>query len=66
MGSSASVYDQYEWMNDIEKVINKAIEKQLPILGICFGHQFLAHLFGGKVDYLWNTTKKRASERFKL
>ena len=59
MGSAASVYEKHEWMNDIEKVINKAIDKQLPILGICFGHQFLAHLFGGKVDYLWNTTKKR-------
>ena len=59
MGSAASVNDQYEWMKDIEKVIFKAIEKQLPILGICFGHQFLAHLFGGKVDYLWDTTKKR-------
>ena len=59
MGSAASVNDQYEWMKDIEKVILKAIEKQLPILGICFGHQFLAHLFGGKVDYLWDTTKKR-------
>ena len=46
-------------MKDIEEVILKAIEKQLPILGICFGHQFLAHLFGGKVDYLWDTTKKR-------
>ena len=63
MGSAASVHDEYEWMNDIEKVINKAIEKQLPILGICFGHQFLAHLFGGKVDYLWNTTKKKGHQK---
>ena len=34
MGSAASVHDEYEWMNDIEKVINKAIEKQLQIHGI--------------------------------
>ena len=63
MGSAASVNDQYEWMKDIEKVIFKAIEKQLPILGICFGHQFLAHLFGGKVDYLWDTTKKKGDQK---
>ena len=63
MGSAASVHDKHQWIKDVKEVIEKAIEKQLPILGICFGHQFLAHLFGGTVDYLWDTTKKRGTRK---
>ena len=43
MGSAASVFEKHEWMNDIEKVINKAVEKQLPILGICLGFQLMTN-----------------------
>ncbi|MBF0312838.1 MAG: glutamine-hydrolyzing GMP synthase [Oligoflexia bacterium] len=31
--------------------LSSLLELQVPILGICFGHQLLAHLFGGKVEH---------------
>ena len=30
-------------------LIKKAIKKNIPILGICFGHQYLAYLLGSKI-----------------
>ena len=45
MGSAASVHDSYSWMSSLEQIIKSAVQKHIPILGICFGHQFLAHIF---------------------
>jgi len=66
MGSAASVHDSYKWIIDLERIIKKAIKKHIPVLGICFGHQFLAHLFGGKVDYLWKNSKKIGIRKVKV
>ena len=58
LGSAASVHDQSDWQSELASMLFKAIENEIPILGICFGHQFLAHHLGGRVDYLWNKSKK--------
>ena len=58
LGSAASVRDQSDWQLELASMLFKAIASDIPILGICFGHQFLAHHLGGKVDYLWNKSKK--------
>ena len=59
LGSAASVHDQSDWQLLLGSMLFKAIASDIPVLGICFGHQFLAHHLGGKVDYLWNKKKKR-------
>jgi GMP synthase (glutamine-hydrolysing) len=66
MGSAASVHDSLDWIKDTRAIIQKAVDKKIPILGICFGHQFLAHFFGGTVDYLWDTVKRRGVRKVQI
>ena len=49
-GASESVYDDLDWIVELELAIKQAIEVEKPILGICFGHQLLVQGMGGKVE----------------
>jgi len=49
-GSAASVYDNLEWMKPLRVFIRSAHNINLPMLGICFGHQMIADALGGKVE----------------
>lgn len=48
-GSRASVYWDEPWIADLEAWVDDAIDEGLPFLGVCFGHQLLAHTLGGTV-----------------
>lgn len=48
-GSADSVYDDLDWLNALKTFLSQTI-KQVPIIGICFGHQLLHHLLGGRVE----------------
>ncbi len=50
-GSGASVYDDLPWQKPLNDWLMEAIQSGHPTLGICYGHQLLAHLLGGKVDF---------------
>ena len=50
-GSHAMVTDREPWSVALENWILPVIEAQVPLLGICYGHQLLAQAAGGKVGY---------------
>ena len=48
-GSHELVTDRADWSERTASWLVKAVEREIPILGICFGHQILAYALGGKV-----------------
>lgn len=49
-GSRASVYWDREWIGRLKTWVGDAVRAGLPGLGVCFGHQLLADVLGGRVD----------------
>ncbi|MDL5362814.1 type 1 glutamine amidotransferase [Halalkalicoccus sp. NIPERK01] len=49
-GSRSSVYWDEPWIAPLKEWIGEAIDRDLPFLGICYGHQLLADVLGGTVE----------------
>jgi GMP synthase (glutamine-hydrolysing) len=48
-GSAAMVSHREPWAERTAEWLRMAVEAGVPVLGICFGHQLLAHALGGLV-----------------
>jgi len=48
-GSAAMVTERLPWSERTARWAAAAVERGLPLLGICYGHQLLADAFGGEV-----------------
>ncbi len=60
-GSATSVNENSSWQKSLENLLLIAFENNIPILGICYGHQLIAKTFGGTVKMLWKGEIKRGS-----
>jgi GMP synthase (glutamine-hydrolysing) len=51
-GSGAMVTDHERWSEDTAAWLRNAMDAELPLFGVCYGHQLMAHAFGGTVGWL--------------
>jgi GMP synthase (glutamine-hydrolysing) len=50
-GSAAMVTDRADWSEASASLLRSAYDAGRAILGVCYGHQLLAHALGGEVAY---------------
>ncbi len=49
-GSKHGVYEEHSWIPVVEEFVREAYAADVPLVGVCFGHQLLAQALGGSVS----------------
>ena len=47
-GSRFSVYDEVDWIKKLKRFVLELHQLKKPLIGVCFGHQLIAQILGGK------------------
>ena len=49
-GSRHGVYDDLPWIEPLKRFLRRARAAEVPVIGVCFGHQIMAEAFGGRAE----------------
>lgn len=49
-GSRSGAYDDKRWIGELMAFIREAVREDVPMVGVCFGHQVMAAALGGTVE----------------
>ena len=63
-GSKSSVYEDEQWIHRLAEFVRRLHRHKKKLLGICFGHQMVAHALGGRTEKFpggWGVGAHRAS-----
>lgn len=53
-GSTSGIYEDEEWIDALVDKTSEYIENDVPVLGLCFGHQVIAKAMGAEVVQMDN------------
>ena len=58
-GSTAGIYegDERPWIDDEKRLVRELIDREIPTLGVCFGHQIANAALDGTVEAVETTTR---------
>lgn len=56
-GSTAGVYESntHSWIDEQEALVRELVDREIPTLGVCFGHQVVNSALGGTVEDVGTT-----------
>ena len=49
-GSQYAAYQTVKWIDRLKQFVRETYEREMPLVGICFGHQVVASALGGIVE----------------